>query len=731
MTTQFEIYGMTCSACALHVENAARKVGGVAEVAVSLMTNSMRVTGDFDPEAVAAAVKRAGYSAKAVCENTVILPQAEKRKPTFLILSLSAAVVLLFISMGYMFLPVPDFLSPAEKPVVWLLLQLPLSLFVAGINYRYFTGGLRSLFARRPNMDSLIAIGAGASLIYSIAILILTVFFPGKADPRGADFSASAMILSLVTLGKTLEGGAKDRTLGAIADLAKLVPDTVTVLRDGKEETVPLPSLTKEDIVLLRTGDRIPADGVIESGSLTADESALTGESLPKDKGPSDRVLCGTVVTDGFARMKPEAIGDATALSATLRMVSDASATKAPIARLADRVSYYFVPAVMGISLLTFLLHLLTGQALGTAIERAVSVLVISCPCALGLATPTAMTVAMGRGAELGMLVKDAETMEKLAGIKKAAFDKTGTLTTGLLSLTGICATEAGSEEEILKIAAAIEGGSSHPVAAAIVKAAEGLSLPKIESVSTLPGKGLFAKTENERYMIGNPALMEDAEIDLAPLAAFTEEASKRGDGVIYLASVKGLLGAFSVSDTPKDDAKAAISSLRGMGITPLLLSGDTKESACHLAAQVGIDRVYAPLLPAEKGERIKNEKENAPLLMVGDGINDAPALLAADVGIAMGAGTDIAIESAGAVLRFDRPTDVVGLIRLGRLTMKKIRQNLFFALCYNVLCIPLAAGALSPLGITVTPAIAALAMAASSVSVVTNALSIRRFRME
>ncbi len=728
MIQNFKVYGMMCAACASHVENAVSKVEGVQSVSVSLLTSAMRVEGEITPEAVEAAVRRAGYTAKAVSGTAVLsLEKAEKTSKKPLFYSLLFAVLLMVLSMGHTVFDMPSFLCPDENPLAWLLCQVPFAIAVAAINYRYFTGGLRSLLSLRPNMDSLIAVGAGASLLYAFGILFVTLFSPGTVSVTKADFSASAMILSLVTLGKTLEGGAKDRTVGAIAKLSKLVPDTVTVKRGESEAEVPLSFLTTEDTVLLKVGDRIPADCEIKAGHLTVDEAALTGESLPQEKAVGDKILSGTVVTDGFAEAKPVAVGEDTALSATVRMVSEASASKAPIGRLADRVSLYFVPSVMGVSLLTFLIFLLTGQGVGAAIERAVSVLVISCPCALGLATPTAMTVAMGRGAEVGILVKDAETMENLGRIKTVAFDKTGTLTKGALQVVDVWTADA-DKESVLSLAAALEASSCHPIANAVKEAAKGLPLPTLQDFKTIPGKGLFGKSENGRYMIGNLSLMEDCEVEIDKADAFLAAANARGCGVLFLASQEGLLGAITVFDTLKEDAKEAVSQLKDMGIASRLLSGDCQAVANAVAEEVGIERVFAPLLPDEKGKVITEEREKAHIAMVGDGINDAPALFAADVGIAMGAGTDIALESAGAVLRFDKPTHVVSLLKLGRLTMKKIKQNLFFALVYNVICIPLAAGVFLPLGGSVTPMIAAAAMACSSLTVVTNALSIKRF---
>ncbi len=732
MKRTFTIQGMMCAACASHVEHATASVQGVHSVAVSLLTNSMQVELDEGcEEAVLHAVKSAGYTAQLMQDGQLALPTQERTAPLWpLIMSLCLSALVMYIDMGHMWLPYPAWLRADTHPTLYLLLQCLLSIPIVLLNYRYFVGGVRSMLSRAPNMDSLIALGSGTALIYSTVLLGICLFgSPSPALAARAAFSSGGMILSLVTLGKTLEGRAKDKTADAIRALSALTPDTVTVLADGKEQQKPTAELTLDDRLIVKTGDRIPCDGVVQSGHLSVDESALTGESLPVDKDVEAIVSCGCTVVDGVACVRPCAIGEQTSLSKTVRMVSEASATKAPIAKLADRVSAYFVPAVLIIALVTFGLWLAIGHDLAQALTYAINVLVISCPCALGLATPTAIMCAMGRGAQLGVLIKHAGALEGLGRIRHVAFDKTGTLTTGRMQVCDHVLCDDITQSLLFSVAYTVESQSHHPVARAVSAFTEGApSLPQAR-ISTMNGKGMFAKCEDEAYAVGNAALMKDCDIEIDALADFQAAADARGASVVYVASSEQLLGAFAVADTPKEDCREAIAALQSLDVACYMLTGDTPAAASHIAQEVGLSHVYASLSPEGKGTQIQALSAEAPIAMVGDGINDCLPLVAADVGIAMGAGTDVAIESCDVVVRSGHISDVVRLLRLGRYTLRKIRQNLFWALIYNAICIPIASGALAFLGLSITPMIASAAMALSSLTVVGNALTIKRFR--
>ncbi len=732
MKKTFIVHGMMCAACAAHVEHAVSAVSGVHNVAVSLLTNRMQLDMDEGAEeAVLHAVRMAGYSAEETQKNTAILPDAKQKTALLpLILSLCLSALVMYVEMGQTLYLYPVWLRADVHPLLWLSVQFLLTLPIVFLNYRYFVGGMRSLATGAPNMDSLIAVGSGTALLYSAVIFGICLFGTPSADiAMKAVFSSGGMILSLVTLGKTLEGRAKDKTADAIRALSDLTPDTAVILRDGTEVIVEASALTPEDVLVLKTGDRIPCDGILLSGHIASDESAVTGESLPVEKDVGDSVSCGCTVTDGAAHIRPTAVGDMTSLSQTIRMVSEAAATKAPIAKLADRVSLYFVPAVMAISVLTFLLWSFITHDLTAALIYAVNVLVISCPCALGLATPTAIMCAMGRGATLGILIKNAEALEAVGRIRCIAFDKTGTLTTGHMHVCSHMAAPGYTEETLFSVAHTVEEQSAHPVAAAVsTYTASAPTLPNMR-ISSLAGKGLFAKGDHGAFAVGNAALMEDCDIDVSPLAEFCLAADKCGASIVFVADSESLIGAFSVADMPKDDSRQAIEALSELGMQVCMLTGDTPAAASHMAKQLNITSYVASLTPEEKGTHIRELSKNMPVAMVGDGINDCLPLVAADVGIAMGAGSDVAIESCDAVLRSDRVTDTVTLIRLGRYTLRKIRQNLFWALIYNCICIPIAAGALSFVGISITPMMASAAMALSSLTVVTNALTIRRFK--
>ncbi len=732
MKQNFKVIGMMCAACVSHVENAVRTLSGVSTVQVSLLTSSMTVEyneNEITTRDIEHAVGHAGYRAEVMREGEKITLSEEKRDLRPLLFSIPLALILMYFEMGWHMLPFPSFLHPHNAPVAFLLIQFVLALAVCALNYRYFVGGMRSLFALAPNMDSLIALGAGAAMLYGSAIFVLSLF--GKADSSlvtQATFSGAGMILTLVTLGKTLEGRAKDKTSAAIRALSRLVPDEVSIKREGTEMRIAICDLTTSDTLLLRVGERIAADAKIVHGTVSVDESALTGESLPVDKTVGDELICGCIVVDGYAEATPTALGDDTSLSRTVRMVSEAAASKAPIARVADRVSGIFVPAVLLISFVTFVLWWIFAD-LGEAVGHAISVLVISCPCALGLATPTAMMCAMGKGASLGILIKNAEALEALGRCRTVAFDKTGTLTTGVMQVVDVMRSEEISEEDFFGVVHAIESASTHPIARAIVRFIGDVPPRDVGQISTLTSKGMFAKSGKVGYAIGNAALMDECEIELDEAEVFTKNAIAKGASVIYVASLDGLLGAFAISDTPREDSAEALTALKTCGVETLMLTGDSEGAAHAVGAQLHITKICHSLTPEGKGRAIENEKKNGIVAMVGDGINDALPLVSADIGIAMGTGTDVAIESCDVVLRHEGISGVPVAVRLGRLTLRNIHQNLFWALIYNTICIPLAAGALSWAGLTLSPMIASLAMALSSLSVVSNALLINKFK--
>lgn len=730
MKKSYKVYGMMCTACSAHVEHAVGALPFVTSVAVSLLTSGMTVEFDGDEQEILAAVKKAGYRAIPMADGAATTPKMNEKTEVFpLVLSLILSAFLMYVEMGHMLLPYPAFLSYKTAPILYLGVLAALSLPIVYLNRRVFIGGTRSLLAGAPNMDSLIALGSGASFLYGLGILIVfLVSDPPVALAAEAPFSSGGMILALVKLGKTLEGRAKDKTADAIRALAALTPDTVRVLEADEEKVIQISALTHEHILILKAGDRIPCDGRIIEGHLSVDESALTGESLPIEKESGATLSAGCTVADGYAKALPTKIGEETSLSQTIRMVSEAAATKAPIAKTADRIGGIFVPCVIGIAMITLAVWLLVTQNFSEALHHAISVLVISCPCALGLATPTAIMCAMGRGAQMGILIKSAEALEALGRAKHVVFDKTGTLTEGRMQVLDCITTAETDKEELFAIAHGMEIGSAHPLAMAITEYTKEVAPRTMDKLSTLSGKGLFAKSGKESYAAGNLALMEECEIETDTIVDFVTRYEKRGAAIIYIAEADGLLGAFAIADTPRTDAKDTVAALSDMGISVSMLTGDAKAPARATAEALGITDYKDSLTPQDKGEVIRELAEAHTVCMVGDGINDCLPLVQASVGIAIGSGSDIAIESADVVIRGEESTDVARLLRLGRFTLRKIRQNLFWALIYNCICIPVAAGALAPIGISLSPMIASAAMAISSLTVVSNALTIKRF---
>lgn len=741
---QYQVTGMTCAACSARVEKAVKKVEGVTDCSVSLLTNSMGVEGDVSEEAVIRAVTEAGYGAR-VKETKAKAPSgaqedvdalqdhetpALKRR---LISSLVFLVVLMYISMGHMMWnwPMPAFL--AENHVAMGLVQLLLTGIIMVINQKFFISGFRSLWHRSPNMDTLVALGAGAAFVYSTYALFAMTDAQMKMDmPRVMNamhefyFESAAMILTLITVGKMLEARSKGRTTDALKSLMKLAPKTATVLRDGEEVTVPVAEVRKGDQFVVKPGENIPVDGVVLEGNSAVNEAALTGESIPVDKEPGDVVSAATVNQSGFLRCEADRVGEDTTLSQIIQMVSDAAATKAPIAKVADRVSGVFVPVVIGIALVTFAVWLFCGQTVGYALARAISVLVISCPCALGLATPVAIMVGNGLGARNGILFKTAASLEETGKMSIVALDKTGTITRGEPVVTDLIPAGDVTKEELLQMAYALEQKSEHPLAKAVLNYAKERKLVagEVTDFQALPGNGLTAKLEgaslaggNARFMAGqaeiNPVMREQA-----------GRLAKEGKTPLFFSKDGRLTGIIAVADVIKQDSPAAVQELRDMGIRVVMLTGDNEQTAQAIGSQVGVDEVIAGVLPDGKEAVISQLKEQGKVAMVGDGINDAPALTRADMGIAIGAGTDIAMDAADVVLMKSRLKDVPAAIRLSRATRRNIHQNLFWAFIYNVIGIPLAAGVWIPLtGWQLNPMFGAAAMSLSSFCVVTNAL--------
>ena len=747
---QYNVTGMSCAACSARVEKAVSKVPGVTSCSVSLLTNSMGVEGTASSHDIITAVQQAGYGAslKGSNKEQVSMSEAEEaledhETPALkrrLIASTGFLIVLMYFSMGHMMWgwPLPAWFN--DNHVAMGLVQLLLAGIIMVINQKFFISGFKSLWHRAPNMDTLVALGSMASFVWSVYALFAMTRAQVDGDSAAVInymmdfyFESAAMILTLITVGKMLEARSKGKTTDALKSLMKLAPKTAVVLRDGQETTVPIEQVHKGDIFVVRPGENIPVDGVIVEGTSAVNESALTGESIPVDKAAGDLVSAATVNQSGFIKCEATRVGEDTTLSQIIKMVSDAAATKAPIAKIADRVSGVFVPAVITIAILTTLVWLLTGHEFGYALARGISVLVISCPCALGLATPVAIMVGNGMGAKNGILFKTAVSLEEAGKVQIVALDKTGTITSGQPEVTDLLPADGISEQELLTMAFALEKKSEHPLAKAILGHAKSLHLtaPEVTDFHALPGNGLSAVLDNETLIGGSMKFISSQVSVPAALSQKAEKLAEEGKTPLLFARNGKLVGIIAVADVIKEDSPQAVKELQNMGIRVVMLTGDNERTARAIGAQAGVDDVIAGVLPDGKESVIRSLKEQGKVAMVGDGINDAPALTRADIGIAIGAGTDIAIDAADVVLMKSRLSDVPAAVRLSRATLKNIHENLFWAFFYNVIGIPLAAGVWIPIfGWTLNPMFGAAAMSLSSFCVVTNALRLNLFKI-
>ena len=748
---QYNVTRMSCAACSARVEKAVSKVPGVTACSVSLLTNSMGVEGTASPDAIVRAVEEAGYGASpkqaagaapASDAGAALNALADHETPRLkrrLIASLGFLLVLMYFSMGHMMWgwPLPAWFEGNHVAVA--LVQMLLAVAVMVINQKFFVSGFKSLAHGAPNMDTLVALGSSASFVWSTyAVFVMT---DAQLHGDGARvmeymmelyFESAAMILTLITVGKMLEARSKGRTTDALKSLMKLAPQTATLLRDGSEVTVPIGQVRRGDQFVVRPGENIPVDGLVLEGASAVNESALTGESIPVDKAPGDAVSAATLNQSGFLRCEATRVGEDTTLSQIIRMVSDAAATKAPIAKIADRVSGVFVPAVIAIAVVTTAAWLLLGRDLAFALARGISVLVISCPCALGLATPVAIMVGNGLGAKNGILFKTAASLEAAGRTQIVALDKTGTITRGEPEVTDILPAEGVTEGELLTLAAALEQKSEHPLARAVLAyaAARQLDPPEVTDFAALPGNGLTAKLAGRSVYAGSLSFIQTQAPVPAALAGQAQALAEQGKTPLFFGGEGRLLGVIAVADTIKEDSPDAIRQLQAMGIRVVMLTGDNQRTAEAIGRQAGVDQVIAGVLPDGKESVIRALSEKGKVAMVGDGINDAPALTRAGTGIAIGAGTDVAIDAADVVLMNSRLSDVPAAIRLSRATLRNIHENLFWAFIYNVIGIPLAAGLLIPLGLTLNPMFGAAAMSLSSFCVVSNALRLNLFQL-
>ena len=745
---QYNVTGMSCAACSARVEKAVKKVPGVTSCSVSLLTNSMGVEGTASPAAILSAVQEAGYGAspknasasKTSDASADLDALADRETPKLkrrLIASLGFLLVLMYFSMGHMMWgwPLPRWFD--GNHIAMGLVQLLLAGIVMVINQKFFINGFKGLIHGAPNMDTLVALGSMASFVWSTYAL----FAMTRAQVDGNDelvmhymmefyFESAAMILTLITVGKMLEARSKGKTTDALKSLMKLAPKTATLVRDGAEVTVAIADVQKGDVFVVRPGENIPVDGVVLEGTSAVNESALTGESIPVDKAVGDKVSAATTNQSGFLRCEATRVGEDTTLAQIIKMVSDAAATKAPIAKIADTVSGFFVPAVISIAVVTTIVWLLLGHELGYALARGISVLVISCPCALGLATPVAIMVGNGLGAKNGILFKTAASLEAAGRTQIVALDKTGTITEGAPRVTDLLPAEGVSETELLTLAAALESRSEHPLAKAVLADAEAKAItpPEVTDFAALPGNGLAAKLNGMGIYAGNAAFIQTKLTLPAALAQQAEKLASEGKTPLFFGGAGRLLGVIAVADTIKEDSPEAIRQLQNMGIRVVMLTGDNQRTADAIGRQAGVDEVIAGVLPDGKEAVIRQLQASGKVAMVGDGINDAPALTRADTGIAIGAGTDVAIDAADVVLMNSKLSDVPAAIRLSRATLRNIHENLFWAFIYNIIGIPLAAGLFIPFGLTLNPMFGAAAMSLSSFCVVSNALRLNLF---
>lgn len=747
---QYNVTGMSCAACSARVEKAVSGVEGVTSCSVSLLTNSMGVEGTAPPEKIIEAVEKAGYGASVKESGGAIKANSESRDPLEdketprllkrLVVSAVFLAVLMYVSMGHTMWNFSLPAAIAESPLAIGLIQLILSAIILVINQRFFISGVKGILRGSPNMDTLVAMGSGAAFVYSVCVLFAMIFAIEDGDLHTAHeymhefyFESAAMILTLITVGKMLEAMAKGKTTNALKSLMKLAPKTATVIRDGAETEVSVEDVKKGDVFVVRAGDNIPVDGVVLEGNGAVDESALTGESVPVDKVAGDGVSAATVNKSGFLKCEATRVGEDTTLSQIIKMVSDAAATKAPIAKIADKVSGIFVPTVIGIALITVILWLTVGgKDIGFALARGISVLVISCPCALGLATPVAIMVGNGVGARHGILFKTAASLEEMGRIKRIALDKTGTVTEGEPRVTDIIS--VGATDRLLRVAVSLEKKSEHPLARAVVAYAEEKDVPygDVADFRTLAGSGLDAILDGRAVIGGNGELIKSRMSLPEELEKRGEELANEGKTPLYFAEDGKVLGLIAVADRLKVDSRSAIARLDKMGVETVMLTGDNEQTANAVAKDAGIKKVIAGVKPDGKERVVRELSEGGKTAMVGDGINDAPALTRADIGIAIGAGADVAIDAADVVLVKSRPSDIPRAVKLSRATLRAIHQNLFWAFIYNVIGIPLAAGLFIPfLGWEMNPMFGAAAMSLSSFCVVMNALRLNLVRLD
>ena len=752
MKQKFTVTGMTCSACSAHVDKAVRKLDGVCEVNVNLLGGSMTVDwdGELTPEQIVSAVEKAGYGASLPstgAQSVAAKPAADamendlKNMKARLIASFVFLIPLFYLSMGHMMgWPIPHFFHGTENAMTYALTLFLLTVPIMVINQKYYRVGFKTLFHLSPNMDSLIAVGSAAAVVYGVAALYCIGWGLGHGDAALVEhysmdlyFESAGMILALITLGKYLETRSKGKTGQAIARLMDLTPKTAAVLRDGVEVEVPVEQVQAGDLVLVRPGGSVPVDGVVVEGASSVDESALTGESIPVDKGPGDTVISASINKSGVLTLRATRVGEDTTLAQMIRLVDEAASSKAPIAKLADKVAGVFVPVVMAIALVTAVAWMIATGSVERALTSGVAVLVISCPCALGLATPVAIMVGTGKGAEQGILVKSAEGLENLRSVTTVVLDKTGTVTQGRPKVTDVYPLGETTTEELLCVAASLEKPSEHPLGAAIVEEAvcRNIPLAPVEKFEAVHGKGVRGTIQGVNFLAGNAAMLSDAEVDIGQDAMIADGLAQQGKTPLFFVEDGRLIGIVAVADTVKETSRAAIEGFQRLGLKVVMLTGDNKRTAEAIGKELGLSEVVAEVLPADKERQVAAlQARGEKVAMVGDGINDAPALARADVGLAIGAGADVAIESADIVLMKSDLVDAVTAVELSQATIRNVKQNLFWAFFYNAICIPVAAGLLAIWGgPQLSPMLGAAAMSFSSVCVVSNALRLRFFK--